>query len=225
MASQPAAMGPDGDGAARDPNDGTRLIFPLVAEPSRRGGRLSIAVAGGLIGAVLVGAVVAAFSRLDQHPVSDGAAIETSRVDQPVDSTGGGRDIRLSVFELESGMCLSEITGDPDITYVPVVSCDGEHLAEVAATLRMPDGPWPGPAAVADFARDRCVVALRPVGSDASVDLRWTYFGPTETSWTRRDDRAISCLIVSAGGPLTESVVRTRLSPSSQKRAATVEEW
>ena len=225
MASQPAAMDGDRDRTTRDPNDSTRLIFPLVAGPGPRRGWLSKAVAGGVIGAVLVGAVVATFSRLDQNPASGGAAVVASGVDETTRAPSTGRERRLSVFELDAGMCLREIADETDIRYVPVVPCEQEHGAEVAATQRMPDGPWPGPAAVDTFAGDQCVPAIHRVGVDASLDLRWTYFGPTESSWIMRHDRTISCVIVSDGRPLTGSVVGTpTLRPNGGQQVRVITE-
>ena len=219
MASRPAAMGSEGDRTTHHPNDSTRLIFPLVAEPGPRRGWLGKAIAGGVIGAVLVGAVVATFSRLDQNPTPGRAVVVASGGDETARPPGNGRDGRLSVFDLEAGMCLREVAADTDLTYVPVVPCEQEHGAQVAVTQRMPDGPWPGPAAVEAFAGDRCVPAIHRVGVDASLELRWTYFGPTESSWNMRHDRTISCVIVSDDRSLTRSVVGTpTVQPNSEQR-------
>jgi hypothetical protein len=216
-------MDGDGDRTTRNPNDSTRLIFPLVAAPSPRPGWLGKAVAGGVIGAVLVGAVVATLSRLDQNPAPGGAAVVASGGEQTARPPSNGPEGRLSVFDLEAGMCLREVADDTDVRHVPVVPCEEEHGAEVAATQRMPDAPWPGPAAVEAFAGDRCVRAIHRVGVDAGLDLRWTYFGPTESSWNMRHDRTISCVIVSNDRPLTGSVVGTPdRQPSSEQQAGVV---
>jgi hypothetical protein len=220
-------MDGDGDRTTRHLSDSTRLIFPLVAEPGARRGWLGKAIAGAVISAVLVAAVVATFSRLDQSPAPGGAATVASGVDETARPPSEGHGGRLSVFDLEAGMCLRDVADDTDLRYVPVVPCDQEHGAQVAATQRMPDGPWPGPAAVEAFAGDRCVPAIHRVGVDASVDLRWTYFGPTESSWNMRRDRTISCVIVSGDRPMTRSVVGTptfRQSSEPQMRVMRVEQ-
>lgn len=219
MVPRPAAMGGEGDRTTRHPNDSTRLIFPLLAEPGPRRGWLGKAIAGVVIGAVLVGAVVATFSRLDRNPTPGGAVGLASGGDETARPPGNGRERRLSVFDLEAGMCLREVADDTDLRYVPVVPCEQEHGAQVAVTQRMPDGPWPGPAAVEAFAGDRCVPAIHRVGVDASLDLRWTYFGPTESSWSLRHDRTVSCVIVSDDRSLTRSVVGTpTVRPRSEQQ-------
>ena len=216
-------MDGDSDRTTRNPDDSTRLIFPLVAEPGPGRGWPGKAIAGGVIGAVLVGAVVATLSRLDQHSAPGGAAVVASGVDETARPQSNGREGLLSVFDLEAGMCLREVADGTDLRYVPVVPCEEGHGAEVAATQRMPDGPWPGPAAVEAFAGDRCVPAINRVRVDASLDLRWTYFGPTESSWKLRHDRTISCVIVSNDRPLTGSVVGTpTFQPSTEQQVRVV---
>ena len=212
-------MDGDSDRTTRNPDDSTRLIFPLVAEPGPGRGWPGKAIAGGVIGAVLVGAVVATLSRLDQHSAPGGAAVVASGVDATARPQSNGREGLLSVSYLAAGMCLREVADDTDLRYVPVVPCEQEHQAQVAVTQRMPDGPWPGPAAVEAFAGDRCVPAIHRVGVDASHDLRWTYFGPTESSWSRRHDRTIACVIVSDDRSLTRSVVGTpTVRPRSEQQ-------
>jgi hypothetical protein len=216
-------MDGDGDRTTRNPDDSTRLIFPLVAEPGPGRRWLGKAIAGGVIGAVLVGAVVATFSRLDQNSAPGGAAVVASGVDETARSQSNGREGWLSVFDLEAGMCLREVADGTDLRYVPVIPCEEAHGAEVAATQRMPDGPWPGPAAVEAFAVDRCVPAIHRVRVDASLDLRWTYFGPTESSWNMRHDRTISCVIVSDDRPLTGSVAgQPTFQPSTEQQVRVV---
>lgn len=191
----------DRDRTTRTPDGSIPLIFPLQVEPTHRRRWLETAIAGGLILAV-AGAVAAATSQLDRDPGK--RAIVASGPDK---SLGQVNDGQLSVFELEPGMCLRELADDTDAQDVAVVACDERHAAEVVASLRMPDGPWPGGAAVEDYASDRCVAAIQRAGVDANLNLSWTYFGPTESSWTLRDDRVVSCLVVSPNEPLTESMI------------------
>ena len=72
----------DGARATRNPNDNTRLIFPLVAEPSPQRGRFGMAIAGVVIGVVLLGAVVAALNQLDQNPGTGGVTAAASDADR-----------------------------------------------------------------------------------------------------------------------------------------------
>ena len=208
--------GGENDRTARNPDGSTPLICPLVAEPRPRQGWPGKAMAGGLICAVLAGAVVAALNQ-NRAPVTGKLAIVASGTDKLLDQAndGGGQ---FSVFGLEPGTCLRELADATDVQDVPVVACEDEHAAEVVASVRMPDGPWPGTAAVDQFATDRCVPAIQGAGVDASPNLRWTYFGPSESSWNLRYDRAISCLVVSRGEPLIGSVTSPALGRTAANR-------
>ena len=187
----------------RSGDGGTPLIFPLMAKPDPRRGRLGKAMAGGLIAAVLAGAVVAAINQLNPDPAAGKWAIVASGREKPVDQVDVNE---FSVFELRPGTCLRELTDDTDVRDVPVVACEEDHAAEVVASLRMPDGAWPGAAAVDTFADDRCVTAILRAGVAGGPSLRWTYFGPTEISWNVRNDRMISCMVVNSSASLTGSV-------------------
>jgi hypothetical protein len=203
----------------------TPLIFPLVAEPGPRRGWLGKVLAGGLITAVLIGGAIAAFDQLTSNPTAGKMALEAAGTGKAPDGASDVAAGRFSVFELEPGTCLRELA-DTDVQDVPVVHCDVEHAAEVVATVRMPDGPWPGEIAVDEFAVERCVPAIHRAGVDERPSLRWTYFGPSESSWDLRHDRTISCLVVSEDEPLTGSVINeptTRPSSEQQVRAESME--
>lgn len=180
------------------------MIFPLVAQPGRRRIRGGKVVAGGVIGAVLAVLLVAAANQLRDQPTAGKLLSPAAVADDPGPGRAGAdRSRRVSVFDLEPGTCLADLgaaTNTSEVSEVSVVLCDVEHVAEVAATLRMPDGPWPGALAVEEFAADRCVPEIRDAGADVGDDLQWSYFGPSENSWSVRADRTVSCLVVK-GGP------------------------
>lgn len=195
--------GGDNDRTKRSRDDNAALIFPLAAEPALHRKWVRKAAVAGLISALLAGAVVAV-NQLNHDTRTGKLASVASGADKPLTQMSG---VLLSVFELEPGTCLAELVDDTDVWDVPTVGCDNPHVAEVVAALRMPDGSWPGAAAVDGFAAERCVTAIHRAGVASSPNLSWTYFGPTEHSWNSRDDRTISCVVVSTGVPLTASVI------------------
>jgi hypothetical protein len=170
-----------------------QLIFPLVAEPSRR--RVRVALAAGVVGLTLAVVLVTAATQLRSEPI-------TARWLGPVEPGGTGPGPvgePASVFDLEPGSCLADLGSGSNVSQVSVVPCDVDHLAEVVATARMPDGPWPGRQAVEEFATDHCVPMIYEGGIEVGDDLTWSYFGPTESSWSLRADRTVSCLVVKGG--------------------------
>ncbi len=191
----------DSSSTTSAPDDGAQLIFPLAAEPSPHRGRLGKALAGGLIAAIMAGAVVATVNQLDGGPAAGKWAVAESSKVKPVHRVD---DTALSVFQLRPGTCLRDLADGTDVQDVAVVPCDQAHAAEVVATLRMPDTPWPGAAAVEEYATDWCVPALLGAGFDTEPEAKWTYFGPTESSWNVRDDRMISCLVVTSNAQLNQ---------------------
>jgi hypothetical protein len=209
----PTVKGGDDDRTVRIADTSTPLIFPLVVEPARRRRWVGKATAGILLGTLLAGAAVAALGQLNSAPARGGQVIDGSGAELQRDRTGdvGGQ---VSVFELEPGTCLKELADGAAVQTVSVVACEEQHAAEVLASLRMPGGRWPGAAAVEDFATAQCVPAIHSAGVAADPDLRWTYFGPSESSWETRSDRTVSCVVVSRGAALTGSVINTQNAQS-----------
>jgi len=163
----------------------------------------------GAITAILVAAVSVAVHQA-RPATTGGKWLIAAATPEPAPRVDASNRQQVSVFELQPGTCLSDIDVPADVQMVPVVPCYTEHQAEVIATLRMPGGPWPGRAVVDEFAVAECVPAVLRVRTEVRDDLQWTYFGPTENSWTVRADRTVSCLIVSRGAPLDGPVVTGR---------------
>lgn len=184
--------GPGADQPAHEAEP--QLIFPLVAEPVRRRRRARVALAAGAVGLTLAVLVTAA-TQLRSQPTT---AKWLSPV-QPGETGPGPVGDPASVFDLEAGSCLADLGPGSNVSQVSVVPCDVDHLAEVVATARMPDGLWPGLRAVEEFATDHCVPAIYEGGIEVGDDLKWSYFGPTESSWSIRADRTVSCLVVKGG--------------------------
>ncbi|MFW6205047.1 MAG: septum formation family protein [Actinomycetota bacterium] len=175
-----------------------RLVFPLLAEATPRPSWVRGLVMCALILALLSVAVLMAVSQL--RPAAAGKLAVG-----PMERAAGRGNI--SVFDLEAGSCLQDYDAGTDVREVLVVPCDAEHRAEVVASRRMPEGAWPGWEGIDEFATQRCVPAIRAAGVRQAPALRWSYVGPSETSWAARDDRVVTCLVVSVGEPLTGSVL------------------
>lgn len=192
-----------------------RLIFPLVAEPGRTGRPWGRFVAAGVVVGVLMVAVVAVLALLRDPDslrwltTAPGPVAQQAESPLPGHAPAGERFGRpaAGVFELAPGTCLRDVVHDGRVRDVAVVPCHVEHQAEVVAAVAMPDGPWPGAERVAAFADGRCVTAIRAAGLDSREDLLWSYYAPTRFSWTSRNDRMISCLIVTSDGAMTGSLV------------------
>lgn len=194
-------------GGGRNPgnDDQERLIFPLLAEPTPRPRWVSELVVGTVILALLSVAVLVAVSQLRPVPTGKLAVGMIGLDGRQLDHSGNRA--RTSAFDLEPGTCLQDYDGDTDIREVPVVPCDVEHHAEAVATLWMPEGAWPGRNAIDEFAAQRCVRAIYAAGVKPTRALKWSYVGPSATSWAVRDDRVVNCLVVSEDEPLIGSLL------------------
>jgi hypothetical protein len=102
-----------------------------------------------------------------------------------------------SSLSLAKGDCF-DVPGDSveeDVYDVDTVDCAGEHEGEVFGTVQLSGGSYPGDAAVADEAEDKCYA----LGSQYTLDT-WTltdevdhyHFTPTRESW-EWGDRQIAC--------------------------------
>ena len=80
---------------------------------------------------------------------------------------------------------------------------------------------WAGE--VSRLERDRLAratsIALQrfAAGFDAEPEAKWTYFGPTESSWNFRDDRMISCRVVTSGAQVNQ-IEQPSPPPSRERR-------
>lgn len=107
---------------------------------------------------------------------------------------------KASVFDMKVGDChvdpnLSEES--EEIETLPAVPCSQEHDYEVFATDTLDDGTFPGDAALEDLAMDFCEAEFEPfagVSYEESM-LDYTFFAPTEGSWSEAGDREITCVI------------------------------
>jgi hypothetical protein len=103
------------------------------------------------------------------------------------------------------GDCLADIPDGSRVLTVKTVSCDEPHAGEVFAVLNMPDGDFPGQAAVERFS-DGCGPALNTyapaIVGDPSIGVYVLY--PTQDTWDQ-GDRAVTC-IATVDPPRTGSI-------------------
>lgn len=209
---------------AAESDDPDRLIFPLVAEPAPRQRWVRTVVAGAVILGLLSMTVVVAVEQLWRLPGESKWAVVASAADTQ-QRTANRSSVAASVFLLEPGTCLRDFDGGTVVQAVPVVSCAIEHQVEVIATLTMPHMTWPGRLAMDEFAVDHCVPAIYDAGVEPTRSLKWSYYGPSESSWRFRGDRTVTCIVVSDDGPLTGSLIGESSDRPGNEQEKTGEAW
>jgi hypothetical protein len=127
----------------------------------------------------------------------------------------GGDDDLGNVFSVQPGTCFGSVTAD-SVRDLPIVDCAQEHANEVFAVVpyepATDDTPYPGAAALADFATQQCQAALeayvgRPY-AQSSLEIAPLY--PEEDGWTKAHDRSVVCALFARDGqPLIGSVKNT----------------
>lgn len=109
----------------------------------------------------------------------------------------------LGAFAMEIGDCFQMPTEDL-VESVEAVPCTDPHDAEVYAKFDMPDGIYPGEAAIVEAGDAGCLEQFAGfVGKPfAESALYFNYFNPTQESWDEPSlkDREIVCVIITAPG-------------------------
>ena len=116
---------------------------------------------------------------------------------------------QASVFSVQPGDCVNDgnlFTSDEATTSttVQVVPCTGSHQLEAYLAQDLPDGDFPGTDAVSTSAQDLCAAAFRDFVGTAPrrSELGIYFYVPTQQTWDRADDRAVTCMV---GVPDTET--------------------
>ena len=115
----------------------------------------------------------------------------------------------LSVFSFQVGDCFDDPEGSPDeVQDVNAVPCSQAHDNEVFHIFELPDGPFPGDAAIASAAEEECLPAFASyVGTPYPVsELFSVPITPTSESWDLGDDREVVCALYDEGGELVGSM-------------------
>ncbi len=122
------------------------------------------------------------------------------RDDEGQISEGG----QVDVLTLAVGDCLVGVEEGMQSS-VDAVPCAEEHDLEAFHDFTLPAGDFPGEETVDQAAIEGCHTAFEEfigLSYDESV-LVYTYFYPSEESWTQADDRLITCLVGEESGPVT----------------------
>ncbi|MDO9398555.1 MAG: septum formation family protein [Herbiconiux sp.] len=128
----------------------------------------------------------------------------------PATDSSTGEEIEQTdtdVFTLAVGDCLNDTEGT-EVTEVPIVDCSAEHDFEVYSEFELEGDEFPGDDAIDSEADAQCLAAFDGFVGIAYDDSQYgyTYFTPTEGSWTDGDDRLVSCLIGDPNGKITGSL-------------------
>jgi hypothetical protein len=101
-----------------------------------------------------------------------------------------------NVFSLEVGTCFDDPDNFNEVSDVPEVECSEPHDNEVYYLFDLPDGSFPGSAAVDTAADEGCFAAFQPyVGIDYVNSILWySYLTPTSGSWDQ-GDREVVCFL------------------------------
>ncbi|GAA2558040.1 septum formation family protein [Pseudonocardia hydrocarbonoxydans] len=115
-----------------------------------------------------------------------------------------------SVLDLEVGQCITDETPEGEqVSTVPVVACTEPHVGEIYALPQLPDGAFPGDAAVSASAEQLCAgpdfqnfVGIPIEQTTLSVN----FLLPSAETWAE-GDREIVCIVSPADGtPATSSL-------------------
>jgi hypothetical protein len=113
------------------------------------------------------------------------------------------------VFDLGIGDCLNETAAEGDEVFsVPVVDCESPHDYEVFGEATLADAAeFPGTDSTFEQADTLCYDLFAGYVGAAWEEsaLEYTYFSPTEQSWSE-GDREVTCLVFDPEAMLTGSV-------------------
>ncbi|OBG90938.1 hypothetical protein A5698_02260 [Mycobacterium sp. E136] len=100
----------------------------------------------------------------------------------------------VTATDVKEGDCLAEIPSNTRVLTVKTVGCDQAHAGEVFAVLQMPDGDFPGQAAIDAYA-EKCSPELAAYSPDAMTDtsVQLYVLYPTAETW-EQGDRAVTCI-------------------------------
>lgn len=112
-------------------------------------------------------------------------------------------------FAIRVGDCLETLDWSAEgFNTVPVIPCAEAHESEVYAATDLPDGDYPGDAAVAEAADEFCYAQFQGFVGMAWEDsvLEFGYLSPSQESWERGNDREVLCLIMDPTGLVSGSL-------------------
>ncbi len=103
----------------------------------------------------------------------------------------------VSANRVKAGDCLKEVPASGLVMTVDTASCDEPHKGEIITLMDMPDGDFPGQAAIDEY-QNKCAPELEKYAPEAAVDPDVGLFvlSPTEDSW-KEGDRTVTCIATS----------------------------
>ena len=99
--------------------------------------------------------------------------------------------------EVKAGDCLKELPASGLVLTVDTAPCTEPHKGEIFKIMTMPDGNFPGTAAIEEY-QNKCAPELDKYSPEASRDPEVGLFVlyPSEDSWGQ-GDRAVTCIATS----------------------------
>ena len=100
----------------------------------------------------------------------------------------------VTATDVKVGDCFAEIPDSARVLTIKTVDCEQSHAGEVYAVLTMPDGDFPGEAAIEEY-QNKCEPELAVYSPDAITDdsIQMYVLYPTAETW-EQGDRAVTCV-------------------------------
>ena len=111
----------------------------------------------------------------------------------------------VTATDVKEGDCLAEIPDSGRVLTVQTVDCNQSHAGEVYAVLTMPEGDFPGEAAIERY-QNKCEPELADYAPGAMTDdsIQMYVLYPTAETW-EQGDRAVTC-VATLDPPRTGSI-------------------
>jgi hypothetical protein len=110
----------------------------------------------------------------------------------------------VDAFSIKVGDCTGDL-GQSQVSAAVLLPCGQAHYWEAYASSRIAGDTYPGVTQVTETADKACSDSFKAfvgVSSDKS-DYTYTYFYPTEQTWTTADDREVLCFVGLEDGGVT----------------------
>jgi hypothetical protein len=174
------------------------VISAIALSQSKKAGRSNTpALAGIIVGAVLfVISIIVAITETNLSSGTDSATVAPT----PDPDESDADPTQTDVYSIVVGDCLDD-QSSTEVLEVPLVDCAAPHDFEVYTDFAIAGDTFPGQDELDEQADTGCFDAFEPfVGTSyEESQLEYTYYAPTESSWTA-GDRLISCMILDPAG-------------------------
>lgn len=196
------------------PDDG-ETFRPTTRRARRTGIGTASATRGGARPVILLGGVILLLAALllTWFLLRDDADGESAGVSERSEEPGvdGVIHPEADPDEWLAGDCLTDFQAAEEAAPATIIDCDQGYEVQVVHWEDLDADAFPGETEIAERARMACEEhgELDQEAVDSvDVDLEVRISHPTESTWTRDDDRRVNCLLQAAGGaPLTGNFV------------------